>query len=331
MILAEGIRPYTEQAMKIEVVPWIRDYVCKMNNLYTELTLEKINDKPTGAEAKELRNYQELFVSSKNDEVTRETNDLGIIRSFANLFQNNNEKRIKHQNVKIQIAKGSKILFKGDSGMGKTTLMKKITWDWANRIFKAFIIVFFVFLKFVNPGDHIENVIIEQNPYIMGLGITPEKLRSILDVFGNRCLLVLDGLDEHALGQNEDVLQIIRGQKLLDCHVIVSSRPHSTRNIQHYFQTIVRIEGFTYQKADVFASKILDSKTKIQTVLEFNPADFSEDVPIHKCPILLSFMCLLVKADDIDLSSKSIDTGEIYAKMVRCLYKKFTIKKKNRI
>ena len=38
-------------------------------------------------------------------------------------------------------------------------------------------------------------------------------------------------------------------------------------------------------------------------------------------------MCLLVREDDIDLSSEIVNTAEIYTRMVRCLYKKFTIRK----
>ena len=140
-------------------------------------------------------------------------------------------------------------------------------------------------------------------------------------------MLVLDGLDEHALSQNEDELRIIRGQKLLDCQVIVSSRPHSTQGIQHFFPTIVRIDGFTLNKAKDFASKLLTDHKKITDVLNFNPADFRNDIPTYKCPILLSFLCLLVREDDIDLLSKTIHTGEINTRMVRCLYKKFTIRR----
>ena len=43
----------------------------------------------------------------------------------------------------------------------------------------------------------------------------------------------------------------------------------------------------------------------------FNPADFRQDITIYTCPILLSFLCLLVKEDDIDLTSKTIGMGEI--------------------
>ena len=45
------------------------------------------------------------------------------------------------------------------------------------------------------------------------------------------------------------------------------------------------------------------------------------------CPFLLSFLCLLAREDYLDLSDTSISMGEIYFRMVRCLYKKFTIRK----
>ena len=68
--------------------------------------------------------------------------------------------------------------------MGKTTLVKKVAWDWAKGIFTAVSIVFFVFLKLVNPGDTIENVIIDQTPVLEGLDVTGAKVKHILDKFG---------------------------------------------------------------------------------------------------------------------------------------------------
>ena len=125
----------------------------------------------------------------------------------------------------------------------------------------------------------------------------------------------------------QDVLKIIEGRKYLFCNVIVTSRPHSTRDIEKYFPTIVSVEGFTYPEAKKFASRILSDEEKIDQVLRFNPVS-GRDRGLHSVPILLSFMCLLVREDDIDLISKATNFGEIYTRMVRCLYKKFTIRKK---
>ena len=195
------------------------------------------------------------------------------------------------------------------------------------RLFTHFHIVFFVFLKLVKPGDAIESVIIKQNPYMKGLEITEQKVRSIIQLLGSNCLLILDGLDEHALGTNKYVLTIISGEKYFKCNIIVTSRPHSTAEIERYFPTVVRVEGFTKNKAKQFVSKILSNERKIDDVLGFSPEHFKQDFPIHKCPILLSFICLLVQEDEIDLSDKTIHIGKIYTRMVRCLYKKFTIRK----
>ena len=190
---------------------------------------------------------------------------------------------------------------------------------------------FFVYLKFVKPEDVIENIIIKQNPFITGLHITERKIEVILTKFGSRCLLILDGLDEHLLGSNKDVVKIIIGEKYLDCNIILTSRPHSTRAIEKYFSNIAKVEGFTKNKAEQFASKILTDRKKITTVLNFKPIDESnfesEEVPIYKCPILLSFMCLLARENDIDLANKNMHIGEIYTRMVRCLYKKYLIRK----
>ena len=145
-------------------------------------------------------------------------------------------------------------------------------------------------------------------------------------MFGNRCLLILDGLDEHVLGYNDDVMKIIRGQKFPRCHVLVTSRPHSTRHLESHFNHIVRVNGFSSKEAEKFAYKILKDSVLVAQVLAYNPGNFKEEITLHNCPILLSFMCLLVREDQIDLSNEKIDTGEIYTRMVRCLYKKFVIR-----
>ena len=61
MDLGEKMRPFTERAMKIEVAPWIKDYEVHMEELYTELSLEKIDYKLQGEETSVVEDYRELF------------------------------------------------------------------------------------------------------------------------------------------------------------------------------------------------------------------------------------------------------------------------------
>ena len=44
------------------------------------------------------------------------------------------------------------------------------------------------------------------------MGTSPHRLKRILEMFGDKCLIILDGLDEHALRSNADVLKLIQGE-----------------------------------------------------------------------------------------------------------------------
>ena len=98
LTIADDMRPYTADNMKIEVAPWIKDYVVDMDDLYTDLTLEKIHNKPRGEDVKTLKSYEELFEDCKSMVGTGSP-----------------AKRPRKSR------KSKKVLMKGDPGMGKTT------------------------------------------------------------------------------------------------------------------------------------------------------------------------------------------------------------------
>ena len=77
--------------MKIEVAPWMQGYDVQMEELYTELTLEKIDNKALGQETQKPDDYKRLFQSNYTP--------------------------------------AKKILGKAEPGKGKTRLSKKIAYD----------------------------------------------------------------------------------------------------------------------------------------------------------------------------------------------------------
>ena len=176
-----------------------------------------------------------------------------------------------------------------------------------------------MFLKSVHPNDSLEKVLLQQIPELVGLGITQDKIESVLEHFGRRCLLICDGLD---------VLKVIQHQKYLNCNILVTSRPHSIVEIQGHCDTVISIEGFTRSETSKFASQIVRDEKLVEQILDFNPAGSKQELALCKCPMLLSFMCMLVREEEMDLSNKTMLTGEIYTRMIQCLYKKFTIRRK---
>ena len=251
-----------------------------IEKIYTELSLEKIENQPTGPEGKRIKDYKELFAERN---VTKET--------------------------KTAEFPAKKILMKADPGMGKTTHGKKMTCDWAKGFFTAMSVVFFVSMKLVRPGDAIENIIIQQTPVMEGLSITPVKVKAmvkaILDQFSTRCLIIFDGFDEF-YSKNEDVLKIIRGQKLLHCNIVVTSRPHSVEDIEEHFHTIIKIQGFSEEYARTYVSKLLRERDKLDAVIQFNFRNFVIGSDTFTCPMVLMFICILVNNDEIDLGKNSV-------------------------
>ena len=104
-------------------------------------------------------------------------------------------------------------------------------------------------------------------------------------------------------------LKIIKRQMFWRCHVLVTSRPHSTKHLESYFKNIVRVKVFTQNEAAKFAFKILRNRDLVEQAISYNPGNFAES--LRNCPILLSFICLLVRENEIDLSDDTINTGEI--------------------
>ena len=90
------------------MAPWAKAYTVDIKDIYTELSLEKIENQTTGPEGKIIEDYKELFAERN---VSKET---GTAEFLA-----------------------KKILMKADPGMGKTTHGKKIAYDWAEGLFTS--------------------------------------------------------------------------------------------------------------------------------------------------------------------------------------------------
>ena len=56
----------------------------------------------------------------------------------------------------------------------------------------------------------------------------------------------------------------------------MTSRPHSSADIEGYFNTIVQVQGFVESQADRYVSSVLDVKHKSAPVVQFYYTNFRE-------------------------------------------------------
>ena len=71
----------------------------------------------------------------------------------------------------------------------------------------------------------------------------------------------------------------------------------------------------------------MNDRSKVSAVLSFNPSGDTMETSLQHSPITLSFLCLLIREENFNLSGAAPDVGELFTRMVRCLKKKFTILK----
>ena len=65
--LAEKLRHHTATTTRIEMAPWAKAYTVDIKDIYTELSLRKIENQPTGPECKRIEDYKELFAERGNE------------------------------------------------------------------------------------------------------------------------------------------------------------------------------------------------------------------------------------------------------------------------
>ena len=70
--MAEKLRLHTLKTTRIEMAPWAKAYTVDIEKIYTELSLEKIENQPTGPEGKTIDDYKELFREEKGNGSVKE-------------------------------------------------------------------------------------------------------------------------------------------------------------------------------------------------------------------------------------------------------------------
>ena len=214
-----------------EIAPWAKDFTLKLEDVQTRLDVVRCRGEKVNWKTSE---YSEMFEETQ----PREMHGLQVLQKLR------------------------KILVKGRLGHGKSTLAKNIVYDWAKGLFKRFSIVFFISMKLVKPDDTIENMIIDQNG-LGDLNFTPQKVKRILDKFGSDCLVIIDGLGDHTLKNNQEVLRIVHNEKMNFNFLVTLLETNFPENVDQYFETISQVQGFNASDIKSVVAKLGDSHREV--------------------------------------------------------------------
>ena len=162
-----------------------------------------------------------------------------------------------------------KVLLQGGPGSGKSTLCLHICHEWRKgELFQDYRLAILVKLRDreVQKATDIAGILPRKDDE---MGHDAEKVISAIS--GKDVLLILDGWDELPRGSpcRPIIMDILKGNKLSDSAIIVTSRPDSSQELQQFVGSRIEILGFTQEELRNYFADCLDNKTEdVETLLQ---------------------------------------------------------------
>ena len=300
-ICQRKLSEHYEKSAKVPTTAWSSVLQVDLEQIYTRLSWVKQEQTTAGSSQKELSHYTEIFTEkAKNGDVAK------------------------------------RILVQGETGIGKTTFVKKLLVDWSNLeeaemdeeckdALRKFDLVVSINLKEVSKCQTLKEV-------VSGSRLLPEDdEKSVDDLLcymrtnQDKVLLVFDGYDEYRTGSeaeerygsrsNSPIFKIFHGNILRDCTVLVTSRSSRADEIRGPVDIQAEITGFNIFEREDFMRKMLDSQTEVDDLLTFLCTSGMQD--LARVPLLSLFFCLLWKEE----KQKLVELTERKAKLYQAIVK----------
>ncbi|KAJ7382720.1 hypothetical protein OS493_033284, partial [Desmophyllum pertusum] len=262
-----------KRTAKVPTSVWSKKYPVSIHQIYTRLSWVKEEQTPAGSSQSELTHYTDVFTPNKNGDVP------------------------------------NRILVQGQTGIGKSTFVKKLAVDWAElddektegkqgdalekNALKKFELVLVINLKEVSKCQSLSDVISRCNIFPEDEKALTEGLLSYIAKNQEKVLLVFDGYDEYRCGINSEVYEIFRGKKLRNCCVLITTRISKADELLEFKDVHAEIIGFSQEDTKAFMRRMLGGKTEAKKLRRHLKQENLED--LGRVPLLLLFFCTLWK------------------------------------
>ena len=284
---------YYKNSGTVPVSVWSTLDPVDIHEIYTRLSWAKQEQNAAGSSQTELDHYGDLFAA----------NESGIFPK--------------------------RILVQGQTGIGKTTFVKKLALDWAELnlegetaddkkavALKKFTLLVAVNLKEVSKHHSLKDVISCSNIFAMEDKSTTDGLLKYITDNQDKVLLVFDGYDEYRCGRDSDIFKIFKGDKLRDCCVLITSRISRADDLRESrVLKLLRAEivGFSYSDISSYMKRKLGSDKDAENL--FFHLRINDLLALAKSPLLLLFLCILWKESHLESWPKT--KTDLYVQIVQ--------------
>ena len=247
---------------------WSKKCAVNIHEIYTRLSLVKEEQTPAGSSQAGLNHYTDVLTENKN----------GL--------------------------PSNRILLQGQTGIGKSTFVKKLAMDWAeldeNRltdeqraILKKFELAVIIDLKKVSKYQNLRDIISASHIFADEDTAMKDGLLSYITHNQDKVLLVFDGYDEYRFGSNSEIFEIFKGNKLRNCCVLITTRISKADELKEFKDVHAEIIGFSGEDSHSFMVRMLGDETQAGALWRHLCKRNLND--LARVPLLLLFFCTLWK------------------------------------
>ena len=225
------------------------------------------------------------------------------------------KKRIGYNELFDRLDSGVRILVEGRPGCGKTTLMNKVSLDWANKIIlKDIALLLLVPLRRFHKS---QGVTLDDILRLYDTGHLCNSVGANVSNSGGQGLcVVFDGIDEYPQSSvsGNFVLDVLAGRLLPNSVVIASSRPAAAHDIRIYATQRVEVLGFLRPEIQQYIQKHYDGKDDkvkgLSSYLEHHPNIR------HMCYLPLHLAMIVYLNDILQTNSLPHTETDVYNKFM---------------
>ena len=215
-----------------------------------------------------------------------------------------------------------RILVQGQTGIGKSTFVKKLLVDWVDvnnetgdkqaAILKNFELVVAINLKEVSKCQSFKDVIRLSNVFAKEDKYMTDGLVDYIANNQEKVLLIFDGYDEYRSGCDSEIYEIFGGNRLRSCCVLITTRISKSDELRGGEDLQAEITGFSELDKNDFMLRFLSADDVSNLEKHLHDTKLEE---LAKVPLLLLFFCILWRKGQLKLFPKTKTT--LYIEIVQ--------------
>ncbi|XP_070533088.1 NACHT, LRR and PYD domains-containing protein 12-like [Ptychodera flava] len=283
---------YKHHYSKLLPIPWNDDIHLNLHEVYTTLEVKKVKG-VTLKMGKALENLHDMFKSSESSDTWR-------------------------------------IRIEGAPAMGKSTLCRKLAYDWSCGELQQYTLLFFLEMRHVVEHDMIAEICNQLIPDDFDL--SKQELSELILKYETSVIFLCDGLDEVDDGHLPDteIPRLLSGDLYYQCTVVTTTRPHLCDEYLKTYDLFLLVKGFTSDRTNEYILKYFKDDTNkgdllIQQIEKQKVGtDFITD--LLENPLHVSFLCILWEYHKLQGYSFPETLTELYSEILECILKRYCAK-----